>query len=60
MGIAGNLVRSVRGLDDGKIKKIVPIRHDRLGCWFLVCCLVMESSTKQYYDLQGQSGINEG
>ena len=28
MGIAGNLVRSVRGLDDGKIKKIVPIRYD--------------------------------
>lgn len=26
--LAGNIVRSVRGLDDGKIKKIVPIRFD--------------------------------
>ena len=29
MGIARYLVRSVRGLDDGKIKKIVPIRYDK-------------------------------
>jgi len=30
MGITGNLVRSVRSLDDGKIKKVVPIRYDTL------------------------------
>ena len=34
MGIARYLVRSVRGLDDGKIKKIVPIRYGRLRVLF--------------------------